>query len=330
MPMNAKHITLNAESVCQSESRCEGCLGAYPFDVRGEACGKDEHGRRPGGDGAHVLHPLAHRQTSDVCGSGDGQPPERHERHEPLLVDETDPARTARVGQHAGDIHELHGQVKEIVRPVAPAREETVRLAELPASPQIHATLARIAPRVRQNGNRLGNEERDESEHPQRRPSTRPNTATGGMKLRLTMAATLRRTRSLNRSVRGRLECPASIDTGGLSHGRRQEPGRFGASFGSLGRPDAVLKSRCGLAHLDAGAARAGVSWRHASPPSSSPSSSAATLVAGLIVRAQRDDEGPVDLIVFNGRVYTGDDGGGLPGGHRRSRQSHSEGWQQS
>ena len=35
-----------------------------------------------------------------------------------------------------------------------------------------------------------------------------------------------------------------------------------------------------------------------------------ATLVAGLIVRAQRDDEGPVDLIVFNGRVFTGDDSG--------------------
>ena len=31
------------------------------------------------------------------------------------------------------------------------------------------------------------------------------------------------------------------------------------------------------------------------------------TLVAGLIVGAQRDDEsGPVDLIVTNGRVYTG------------------------
>src|SRR5215204_5169568 len=33
----------------------------------------------------------------------------------------------------------------------------------------------------------------------------------------------------------------------------------------------------------------------------------AGTLVAGLIVGAQRDDEsGPVDLIVTNGRVYTG------------------------
>ncbi len=34
----------------------------------------------------------------------------------------------------------------------------------------------------------------------------------------------------------------------------------------------------------------------------------AATLIAGLIVGAQRDDsEGPVDLIVFNGKVYTAD-----------------------
>src|SRR5687767_7903409 len=31
------------------------------------------------------------------------------------------------------------------------------------------------------------------------------------------------------------------------------------------------------------------------------------TLIAGLIVGAQRDDEGPVDLIVVNGRVYTAD-----------------------
>lgn len=36
-----------------------------------------------------------------------------------------------------------------------------------------------------------------------------------------------------------------------------------------------------------------------------------ATLVAGLIVRAQRDDDtGPVDLIVFNGNVYTADGSG--------------------
>ena len=32
----------------------------------------------------------------------------------------------------------------------------------------------------------------------------------------------------------------------------------------------------------------------------------AATLIAGIIARAQRDDDGPVDLIVFNGKVYTG------------------------
>ena len=32
----------------------------------------------------------------------------------------------------------------------------------------------------------------------------------------------------------------------------------------------------------------------------------AGTLVAGLIVGAQRDDGGPVDVIVTNGRVYTG------------------------
>ncbi len=32
----------------------------------------------------------------------------------------------------------------------------------------------------------------------------------------------------------------------------------------------------------------------------------AATLIAGIIARAQRDDEGPVDLIVYNGRVYAG------------------------
>jgi hypothetical protein len=31
-----------------------------------------------------------------------------------------------------------------------------------------------------------------------------------------------------------------------------------------------------------------------------------ATLIAGIIARAQRDDEGPVDLIVYNARVYTG------------------------
>lgn len=33
----------------------------------------------------------------------------------------------------------------------------------------------------------------------------------------------------------------------------------------------------------------------------------AATLIAGIIARAQRDDEGPVDLIVFNGKIYPAD-----------------------
>ncbi|HYE58736.1 MAG TPA: amidohydrolase, partial [Rhodothermales bacterium] len=36
----------------------------------------------------------------------------------------------------------------------------------------------------------------------------------------------------------------------------------------------------------------------------------AATLIAGIIARAQRDDEGPVDLIVYNAKVYTGGRGG--------------------
>src|SRR5256885_10009415 len=37
----------------------------------------------------------------------------------------------------------------------------------------------------------------------------------------------------------------------------------------------------------------------------------AATLIAGLIVGAQRDDnDGPVDLIVFNAKVYTADAAG--------------------
>src|SRR5690606_20868270 len=34
------------------------------------------------------------------------------------------------------------------------------------------------------------------------------------------------------------------------------------------------------------------------------------TFIAGLIVGAQRDENGPVDLIVLNGRVYTADEDG--------------------
>ena len=36
----------------------------------------------------------------------------------------------------------------------------------------------------------------------------------------------------------------------------------------------------------------------------------ATTLIAGLIVGAQRTDDGPFDLIVVNGRVYTADGDG--------------------
>jgi hypothetical protein len=38
----------------------------------------------------------------------------------------------------------------------------------------------------------------------------------------------------------------------------------------------------------------------------------AATLIAGIIARAQRDDEGPVDLIVYNAKVYGGGGSGGF------------------
>ena len=38
----------------------------------------------------------------------------------------------------------------------------------------------------------------------------------------------------------------------------------------------------------------------------------AVTFIAGLIVRAQRDDDGPVDLIVVNGKVYAADGGSEL------------------
>jgi predicted amidohydrolase YtcJ len=38
----------------------------------------------------------------------------------------------------------------------------------------------------------------------------------------------------------------------------------------------------------------------------------AVTLIAGLIVGAQRDDDGPVDLIIFNGKVYAADGGEGF------------------
>ena len=34
----------------------------------------------------------------------------------------------------------------------------------------------------------------------------------------------------------------------------------------------------------------------------------AVTFIAGLIVGAQRDDNGPVDLIIVNGRVFTGEE----------------------
>src|SRR5438132_12655355 len=33
----------------------------------------------------------------------------------------------------------------------------------------------------------------------------------------------------------------------------------------------------------------------------------AATFIAGIITRAQRQEQGPVDLIVLNGKVYAGD-----------------------
>jgi hypothetical protein len=36
----------------------------------------------------------------------------------------------------------------------------------------------------------------------------------------------------------------------------------------------------------------------------------AVTFIAGLIVGAQRDDDGPVDLIIVNGKVFTGEDAG--------------------
>ena len=55
------------------------------------------------------------------------------------------------------------------------------------------------------------------------------------------------------------------------------------------------------------------------------------TLVAGLIVGAQRDDSsGPVDLIIHNAKVYAADDLGTIGGGGRHPRQQDPEGRQRA
>ena len=45
------------------------------------------------------------------------------------------------------------------------------------------------------------------------------------------------------------------------------------------------------------------------------------TFIAGLIVGAQREDDGPVDLIVINGKVYASEGGSDLARGRGGSRQ---------
>ena len=81
--------------------------------------------------------------------------------------------------EDAGHVDQQHRHVEQIVGPVAPAGQESVRVAELLARPEIDAALAGIAAAEHQHGDRFGHEEGDEREQPQRqrRPSRRPRPA---------------------------------------------------------------------------------------------------------------------------------------------------------
>ena len=69
--------------------------------------------------------------------------------------------------EDARHVDEQHRHVKQIVGPIAPARQEPVRFAELFPRPEVDPALSRIAARQGQHGNRFRHEEGDEREHPQ-------------------------------------------------------------------------------------------------------------------------------------------------------------------
>ena len=86
---------------------------------------------------ADVVDPLADRGAADVGDGHEDQPAERQRGDEQLRSGEgLGPSLTAREREDPGHVDEQHRHVEEVGRPVAPAGEKAVRLAELLPDPQ--------------------------------------------------------------------------------------------------------------------------------------------------------------------------------------------------
>ena len=125
MPMKAKHITPNDETRSPVDPATSGTASDVPDPAAAAPATTMTTTDAIGAERADVRKPFADRQPEHVHADGERQPPERHRRHEPLALDETGRASAARVGEHASEIHQLHREVKQVVRPVAPARRRS-------------------------------------------------------------------------------------------------------------------------------------------------------------------------------------------------------------
>ncbi len=129
---------------------------------------QDEHDAKTRAEAAEILNPLAGRQAPDVGDGNQRQPTERHRRHKGPLIDKVRRCRSAGEGKNPRHVHQQDRNVEQVVRPVTPAREKSVRLSELLPRPEVDAAFTWMPSRQNQHRDGLWNEKCEKCEHPQR------------------------------------------------------------------------------------------------------------------------------------------------------------------
>ena len=203
MPMKAKHITPRPLAMSSAEPATSGGVAATPCRRATAAATTSKHDGGGTADAADVVDPLADAHAAHVGDGDDRQPPEGDRRDEPSVVHQRRRCVAAGKRDDTREIDQQHRDVEQVVGPVAPAGDESVNVAEVPASPQSTRRLRRDIGATTPARRSPSGTKNAANASPHSASVARPNPATGGTVLTLTMATVPSRTRSVSPSVRG-------------------------------------------------------------------------------------------------------------------------------
>src|SRR5712664_1040441 len=125
--------------------------------------------RDRGNRGTHptqIVDPPADAQAAYIQDNKKGEKHHRCAEGKPRIIGKRAGARARDVNGYAHEIEKDRGHVEDIIRPIAPSREEAVEVAEYLFGPEIYAALTRIAARQFDDGDALRPEKEKQRQEP--------------------------------------------------------------------------------------------------------------------------------------------------------------------